>query len=191
MLTRVIVRPMPVAARYLLFAQIAFWSAMLLCVAIAHGGLGDNHGFSFYGGRLSTILPYAIGFLAAAALITQAATLLERSGRARLASGLRILVVLLLADLLTPDTIGSAFYAAHIATSIALFLFEAVFGLWLVTAVSSTAAAIRLYATQITGGVVAGLSQLQWIGLLSFGIFVFQVAFGALLVIVVASLPDR
>jgi len=119
---------MPAAARYLLLAQIAFWSAMLLCLAIAHGGLGDNHGFSFYGGRLSTILPYAIGFLAAAALITQAAALLDRSGRSRLAAGLRILVVLLLADLLTPDSLG---------------------------------------------------------------IFVFQVAFGALLVIVVASLPDR
>jgi len=182
---------MPVAARYLLFAQVAFWSAMLLCVAIAHGGLGDNHGFSFYGGRVSTILPYAIGFLAAAALITQAAWLLDRSGRARLATGLRVLVVLLLADLLTPDTLGSVFYAAHIAASIALFTFEATFGLWLVTAVAATTGTIGLYSTQITGGVVAGLSQLQWIGLLGLGIFVFQIAFGALLVIVVAHLPDR
>ena len=180
---------MPVAARYLLFAQVAFWSAMLLCVAIAHGGLGDNHGFSFYGGRVSTILPYAIGFLAAAALITQAAWLLDRSGRARLATGLRVLVVL--ADLLTPDTLGSVFYAAHIAASIALFTFEATFGLWLVTAVAATTGTIGLYSTQITGGVVAGLSQLQWIGLLGLGIFVFQIAFGALLVIVVAHLPDR
>ena len=182
---------MPVAARYLVFAQVAFWSAMLLCFGIAHGGLGHNHGFSFYGGRLSTILPYAVGFLAAAALITHAAALLDRTGRARLAAGLRVLVVLLLADLLTPDTLGSAFYAAHIAASIALFMFEAAFGLWLVTAVTSTAATIRLYSTQITGGVVAGLSQLQWIGLLSLGIFVFQIAFGALLVIVVAHLRDR
>jgi phosphoglycerate dehydrogenase-like enzyme len=57
--------------------------------------------------------------------------------------------------------------------------------------VTSTAATISLYSTQITGGVVAGLSQLQWIGLLSVGIFVFQIAFGVLLVIVVANLPDR
>jgi hypothetical protein len=179
------------AARYLLFAQLVFWSAMLLCVAITRGGLGDNHGFSFFGGRLSTILPYAVGFIVAGALIAHAAKLLEQGGRARLAAGLRILVVLLLLDLLTPDTLGSAFYAAHIAASIALFMFEAAFGLWLIIVVTTGAAPVALYVTQITGGVIAGLSQLQWIALLSLGIFVFQVAFGALLVTAVANLHDR
>ncbi|HEX6762034.1 MAG TPA: hypothetical protein VF094_04465 [Gaiellaceae bacterium] len=181
---------MSAAARYLLLAQVAFWTAMLFCVAIAHGGLGDNHGFSFFGGRLSTILPYAVGFVVAAALIAHAAKLLERSGREREATGLRILVVLLLADLLTPDTLGSVFYDAHIAASIVLFLFEAAFGLWLVLAVSA-AAASQLYATQVGGGLLAAASQLHWAALLSLGIFVFQVAFGALLVTAVASLPDR
>ncbi len=182
---------MPVAARYLFFAQLVFWSAMLLCVAIARGGLSDNHGFSFYGGRFSTILPYAVGFLVASALIAHAARLLEHSGRTRHAAWLRVLAVLLLADLLTPDTLGSVFYAAHIVASIALFTFEAAFGLWLVTTVSAAVESIRLFAIQIGGGVLAGLSQLQWIGLLSVGIFLFQVAFGALLVIAIANLPDR
>jgi hypothetical protein len=181
----------PVAARYLLFAQVAFWTAMLVCVAITRGGLGGNNGFSFYGGRLSTILPYAVGFVVASALIAHAAGLLERSGRTRHATWLRILAVLLLADLLTPDTLGSAFYAAHIVASIALFMFEAAFGLWLVTAVSAGVQSIQLFAIQIAGGVLAGLSQLQWIGLLSLGIFVFQIAFGALLVMAIANLPDR
>jgi len=179
------------AARYLLFAQIVFWSAMLLCVAITHGGLGDNHGFSFFGGRVSTILPYAAGFIVAGALIAHAAKLLDESGRTRLASGLRILVVLLLLDLLTPDTLGSVFSAAHIAASIALFMFEAAFGLWLVAAISTGLASVALYVTQITGGVIAGMSQLQWIALLSLGIFVFQIAFGALLVTAVANVTDR
>ena len=142
---------MPVAARYLLFAQLVFWSAMLLCVAIARGGLGDNHGFSFYGGRLSTILPYAVGFLVASALIAHAARLLEHSGRTRHAAWLRVLAVLLLADLLTPDTLGSVFYAAHIVASIVLFTFEAAFGLWLVTTVSAAVESIRLFAIQIGG----------------------------------------
>jgi hypothetical protein len=179
------------AARYLFFAQVVFWSAMVLCVAISHGGLGGNHGFSFFGGRLSTILPYAAGFIVAGGLTAHAAKLLELNGRATLASGLRILVVLLLLDLLTPDTLGSVFYAAHIAASIALFMFEAAFGLWLVTAISTGFASIALYVTQITGGVIAGMSQLQWIALLSLGIFAFQIAFGALLVTAVANLSDR
>ncbi len=182
---------MSTAARYLLFAQVVFWSAMLLCIAITGGGLGDNHGFSFFGGRLSTILPYAVGFVAAGALIAQAAKVLDQSGRPRLGAGLRILVVLLLLDLLTPDSLGSVFYAAHIAVSIVLFMFEAAFGLWLVTAVSTTLASVALYLTQITGGMIAGLSQLQWIALLSLGIFVFQAAFGALIVTAVASLHER
>jgi hypothetical protein len=40
---------------------------------------------------------------------------------------------------------------------------------------------VHVYALQILAGLVAAASQAQWIGLLSPGILVFQVAFGALL----------
>ena len=171
---------MSAAGRLLLWAQLAFWGSVAVCFAVAGGGLGDNHGFSVYGGRLSTIVPWAVGFLATAGLTLRAAALLDEPDPA-LARALRINVLLLVLVLLTPDTVNQFFYVAHIVASIALFLFQAIVGLWLVRRTGSRAV-LQLYVVQITGGVVAGLSQLQWMGLLSPGILAFQVAFGALLV---------
>ena len=91
---------------------------------------------------------------------------------------------LLVFILLTPDSIDQAFYVAHIVASVALFLFQAIVGLWLVMR-SRSPVVPQLYVLQIAAGLVAGASQAQWIGLLSPGIFVFQLAFFVLLL----SLP--
>jgi hypothetical protein len=182
---------MPRVARLLLAAQLAFWGSILLCALITDEGFSHNHGPSFYGGRWSTIVPYGVGFVAAAGLMARAATLLERSGgddERRLAAAIRLLVVLLLADLLTPDTVNQFFYDAHIVASVALFLFQALLGLWLVVRIARGPGYTALYATQIAGGLIAGASQAQWIGLLAPGIVVFQLAFGVLLVAATAEL---
>ena len=169
------------AGRLLLQAQVVFWACVVLCFVFADGGLGDNHGFSVYGGQWSTILPWAVGMVGASLLILRAAGTLAQEDPA-LAWCLRVNVVLLLSILLTPDTIDQFFYDAHIVASVALFLFQAAVGLWLVVRTRDSIV-LQLYVVQIAGGIVAGMSQLQWIGLLSPGIFVFQVAFGALLVL--------
>jgi len=168
------------ARRLLLLAQLAFWSCVLLCFAVTGGGLGHNHGFSVYGGKWTTILPWAVGIAAAAALIWRAADALTDED-SPLARCLRINVVLLVFILLTPDSIDQFFYVAHIVASVALFLFQAIVGLWLVLR-SRSSVVLQLYVVQIAAGLVAGASQAQWIGLLSPGILVFQLAFGALLV---------
>jgi hypothetical protein len=174
---------MNTARRLLLLAQLAFWSCVLLCFAVTSGGLGHNHGFSVYGGKWTTILPWAVGIAAAAALIWRAAAAVEEQDPP-LARCLRVNVVLLVFILLTPDTIDQFFYVAHIVASIALFLFQAIVGLWLVLRTWSSLV-LQLYVLQIAAGLIAGASQAQWIGLLSPGILVFQLAFFALLV----SLP--
>ncbi len=152
------------ARRLLLLAQLAFWSCVLLCLAVTGGGLGHNHGFSVYGGKWTTILP--------------------------LARCLRVNVLLLVFILLTPDSIDQFFYVAHIVASVALFLFQAIVGLWLLVRTRSNLV-LQLYVLQIAAGLVAGASQAQWIGLLSPGIFVFQLAFGALLYAVTSSRSAR
>jgi hypothetical protein len=171
---------MTVVGRLLLKAQLAFWACVVVCFAVTGGGLSHNHGFSVYGGRVSTIIPWAVGFVAAAYFILCAAALLDDTDH-MVAQSLRITVALLFGVLFTPDTLNQFFYDAHIVASIALFLFEAIVGLWLVRR-NNVRAVLQLYVIQIAGGIVAGLSQAQWIGLLSPGILVFQVAFGALLV---------
>jgi hypothetical protein len=168
------------AGRLLLWAQLAFWGCIVVCFTVAGGGLGDNHGFSVYGGRLSTIVPWAVGFLAASALFLRAATVLADSDPP-LARCLRVNVALLLLVLFTPDTIGQLFNVAHIVASVTLFLFQAAVGLWLVRRTEARAV-LQLYVVQIAGGIVAGLSEAQLIGLLSPGILVFQVAFGAVFI---------
>src|SRR6266536_343992 len=108
------------AARSLLYAQIAFFGFLLLCVAITDAGLSHNHGFSFYGGNPSTLVPYALGFVVCSWLLAHGANQLELEEgetNARFALGLRLLVLFLLLDLLTPDTINTFFYDAHIVAS--------------------------------------------------------------------------
>jgi hypothetical protein len=147
---------------------------------VTGGGLGHNHGFSVYGGRWTTILPWAVGIAAAALLIWGAAEIVAGEDQS-LARALRINVVLLVFILLTPDSIDQFMYVAHIVASVALFLFQATVGLWLVLRTQSNLV-LELYVLQIAAGLVAGASQAQWIGLLSPGILVFQLAFGALIV---------
>ena len=181
------------ATRSLLYAQIAFFGFLLLCVAITDAGVSHNHGFSFYGGHTSTLVPYALGFLASAWLLARAAGEVERDGgeaNTRFALGLRLVVLFLLLDLLTPDTVNAFFYDAHIVASVLLFLCQAVFGLWVAARFTTGRAAASLYVLQIAGGIVAGLSQLQWIGLLSPGILIFQLSFGLLLLASTAELPE-
>ncbi len=125
-------------------------------------------------------MPWAVGLAAASFLILRAADVVEETDR-MFARCLRINVVLLLAILFTPDTVDQFFYVAHIVASIALFLFQAGVGLWLLLR-SRRRALLQLYVAQIAGGIVAGMSQLGWIDLLSLGIIAFQVAFGTLLV---------
>ena len=168
------------ARRLLLLAQFAFWSCVVLCFAVTGGGLGHNHGFSVYGGRWTTILPWAVGIAAAAMLIWRAADALADEDPP-LARFLRVNALLLAFILLTPDSIDRFFYVAHIVASVVLFLFQALVGLWLVLR-ARTSLVLQLYLLQIGAGLVAGASQAQWIGLLSPGILVFQVAFGGLLV---------
>jgi hypothetical protein len=177
------------ARRRLLLAQLAFWSCVLLCFAVTGGGLGNNRGFSVYGGRWTTILPWAVGIAAAAALIWRAAHALADDDPP-LARCLRVNVVLLVFILLTPDSIDRFFYDAHIVASVALFLFQAIVGLWLVVRTRSNLV-LQLYVVQIAAGLVAGAAQAQWIGLLSPGILVFQLAFGALVYTVTSSRSAR
>jgi hypothetical protein len=177
-------------SRCLLAAQVTFWTSVVVCFAIANGGLSHNHGLSVYGGRPSTFVPWAIGFVVSAAFIARAAALLDAHGEdvdRQLANALRLLVALLVALLATPDTIDQVFYVAHIVASVALFSFQAGFGLWLVLRRAPTRIAAWLYGAQIFGGCVAGLSEAQWLGLLSPGIVLFQLAFGALLVVATAE----
>jgi hypothetical protein len=177
---------MAAPARTLLVAQLGFFACLGACVLLDAAGLSDNHGWSYYGGRSQTFVPYALGFLVLILLIGRAAAQLELTTAPReIAGGLRTLAALLLLDLATPDTVNSVFYWAHDVASTALFLYELWLAVRLVRIALPNALGVGLLVAQLAGGIVAMFSQLQLIGLLSPGILAYQVSFGALLVVAV------
>src|SRR5262245_24645287 len=159
------------AIRNLVYAQLSFFGLLLLCVALSRKGFEDNHGLSYYGEHLRTIGPYALAFIVCCAFLLRAASLVPGDGDAgRLALCLRILVVLLLLDVATPDTLDGLFYWLHVGASAALFLFELGLAGWLVWIGRRRPLSVSLLAIQFAAGLIAMLSQLHVVELLSLGI---------------------
>ena len=180
------------AARTLVYGQLAFLAGLAGCVLVDRRGLWDNHGWSYYGSRLQTAGVYTIGFLAFAACVLVAASHVRHvPAPAPLAPLLAGLALVLVLDLGTPDTINQAFYDGHVAASVALFLYQLAFAIWLVRTMLPSRLGHGLLAVQFAGGFVAMFSQLQWIGLLGLGILVFQVSFFVLLDHAVAGLAAQ
>jgi hypothetical protein len=160
------------------YAQVCFFGLLLATALLNDQGFEDNHGPSYYGEHWHTVVPYGVGLVLGAYFIWRAADDLE----GRFARGLRVIAVLLVLDLLTPDTVNSAFYWAHVLVSVALFLQELALGAELAAA-APTWPRVGLFAVQFGAGLVAMFSQLHVIGALSFGIVAYQLAFGLLLVV--------
>lgn len=178
-------------SRLLLLAQAVFFLALGTCAVLEPVGLGSNHGWSYYEGRADTAAPYVLGFLVTIALVTYAAVVAARSNAPRgLGWGLAGLALFLGLDVASPDTVNGVFYWAHDMTSAALFLYELAFAVWLVRTLERTAVGVTLVAAQLCGGLVAMFSQLQVTSQLGLGILVFQLSFGALLVIATFDVRD-
>lgn len=170
--------------RNVVYAQVSFFGFLAAATLITGEGFRDNHGPSYYGEHVRTLVPYGLGLLLCAFFVWRAAAELD----GRLARGLRILAVLLVLDLATPDTVDSAFYWSHVVVSVLLFLQELAIGVELVAAAPAWPR-VGLFAVQFGAGLVAMFSQLHVIGALSFGIVAYQLAFGLLLVVATHDLP--
>ncbi len=182
---------MSTPARYLLLAQTGFFLSLVVCVLLDSAGLHSNHGWSYYEGRSQTFVPYLLGLGWCVLLIALAAGLLSRSAApAGFPAALKLLSVLLLLDVATPDTVDAAFSWAHDLTSALLFLYELGLAVWLVRAVWPTRVARLLLVVQFTGGLVAMFSFLELIPLLGVGMLVFQLSFGVLLIAVTARFHE-
>jgi hypothetical protein len=169
--------------RNLVYAQLSFFGFLAVCFLISGEGFESNHGLSYYGEHRGTFVPYGLGFVLCSVFLLRAAAQVPGTavGR-RLAVALRVLVVLLLLDLLTPDTIDSYFYWAHVIVSALLFLFELGLAAWLVGIGCRSRPVVTLLAVQFGAGLIAMFSQLHVIAFLSVGILLFQVSFALLLV---------
>jgi hypothetical protein len=177
----------------LIYAQLSFFFFLTIAILITTAGFSNNHGLSFYGEHLSTIIPYGTGFLLCDFFLLRAADALPKSQPPfkKLASLLKILAVLLLLILLTPDTVNSFFDWSHIISSFVLFIFELSFASWLTIRWYSDRLIWLLLIAQFLTGVLAMLSQFHIVYYLSEGILFFQIFFGLLLIRSVSGLLER
>lgn len=163
----------------LILAEVGFFSFLMVAVVITTAAFQRNHGLSFYGEHWRTAVPYGAGFVLCDYFLITAASLLPRDvGELRhLAWWLRVLALLLLAVLLTPDTVNSAFNDGHTVASAVLFVYELSFaGLLTYKGGLSVATGVFL-VLEATSAVLATLSDLHLVYYLSEGILVFQLVF--------------
>lgn len=174
----------------LVYAQFSFFFFLIIAISITTAGFQNNHGLSFYGEHLSTAFPFAAAFITCDYFLLRAADALpsNQPPHQTIARLIRILTVLLLFILLTPDTVNSFFDWSHIIDSSALFLFELSFSIWLTIYWYQDKLTWLLLLAQFLAGVLAMLSQLHLIYYLSEGILFFQLFFGLLLIHSVSKL---
>jgi len=171
------------AARQLVYAQAAFLAGLVACVLVTGEGFTDNHGLSFYGEHLDTLAPYAAGTLCCAWFLWRAAAALAGA----VADGLRAASALLVVDLLSPPNLGTLLFWVHVASGSLLFLVELALAALLVVR-AQRPGLVALLGAQLLAGFTAMFSQLHVVPLLSWGILLYQLAFGAL---AIAALRER
>ncbi len=183
----------PKAVRYLLYAQLSFFGFLLIAIFMTPEAFDNNHGLSYYGEHVATAIPYGLGFLLAGFFLTKAASTLPTNPQPFkvLAKGIEVVVILMIAVFLTPDTISTFFNWAHYIAAASLFIVELGLAIWLVVGWQRDWLVVGLLAIQFMAGITAMLSQLHVIYYLSEGILLFQLAFGLLLIHEVGLLLQR
>lgn len=168
----------------LILAEAGFFAFLMIAVVITTAAFQHNHGLSFYGEHWNTAVPYGAGFMVCDYFLLNAAALLPRGSRELrpLSWGLRALALLLLAVLLTPDTVNSFFNDSHLVASAVLFLYELCFAGLLAYRTGATVATIVFLFVESAAAVLAMLSNLHVVFYLSEGILIFQLVFSTHLV---------
>lgn len=168
----------------LILAEVGFFVFLMVAVIITTAAFQHNHGLSFYGEHWNTAVPYGTGFMVCDYFLLNAAAMLPRDPRELrpLAWGLRVLALLLLAVLLTPDTVNSFFNDSHLIASAVLFVYELSFAGLLAHRTGATVTTIVFLLVESAAAVLAMLSNLHVVYYLSEGILIFQLVFSTHLV---------
>ena len=178
--------------RFLIYAQASFFVCLSAAVVINDAGFSQNRGLSFYGEHWDTAVPFGLGFLLCDYFLLRAGRILTRFSHTRIFDSLlRILAMLLLMILLTPDNLNNVYAWMHIFASTLLFLFELGFAIWLTLRVYHDLFTWFLLAGQLIAGAVAMFSELQATRYLSEGSLFYQVFFGILLVWTIGKLIEQ
>lgn len=164
--------------------QLSSVAALLgVCILIRPAGLAANEGFSYFGDYKLTVVPYSAAFILYAFYLWK---LSEITGFATqrfrmLSLSLRAMAVLTIGLAITPsDLINSI----HVIFGGALFGLQFVVSLWLSGWWLRNWLTISLFAVELIGGLICFYYLPMTQGLLLQGQAIFQLAFSALLIVV-------
>jgi heme/copper-type cytochrome/quinol oxidase subunit 4 len=157
---------------------------MACCLAIRPSALAVKRGLSYYGTHVETVIPYSVGFVLCVSLtgIAVARMRADSSPLRSLRLGLVGILALLAAIPLTPYNLDLVFDWLHLGFSAALFSLALVVGLWIGVRLPGDRIVRGLIGVQAAGGALVLASQVGLLDLMIPSQFLFQGAFGLLVV---------
>jgi hypothetical protein len=179
---------MKAAAKTILYGQAFLYAGLFVCTLLKPAGLGANDGISYYGIYRQTFFPYAVGLLGAAYFTVRAMGQLPEHEKV-LRLSLKIYVPLIVGIVITPYAAGRWMDYLHTACGSALFSLQLILSGYLVWRLRYAWWSAALSLVELG----AGILSLIWLnpthGLLFQSQTLFQLAFGALLILALQTLP--
>ncbi|HEX7368121.1 MAG TPA: hypothetical protein VF261_00505 [Candidatus Saccharimonadales bacterium] len=171
------------ATRYALLSQIILYVALVVCISIRPAGLGTDHGISYYGVYANTVFFYTLGLLGAAYFTLRVISHLQGQAFKLLRLALHIYVPLVVGIVITPYAAGALMDHLHDACGTALFSLQLALSGWFIWQLRHVWWSIVLTSVEFIGGVLSAFYLGSTQGLLLQCQVLFQLAFGALLVL--------
>jgi len=159
-------------------------------VVLRPAGLGANDGISYYGTYRETFLPYAIGLLGAAYFAVRAIDALSADEK-MLRLSLKIYAPLIVGIVITPYAAGRWMDYLHTACGSALFFLQLCLSGWLCWRLRWVWWAVTLSFVELAAGIASAVYLNPTHGFLFQAQVLFQLAFGALLVLSLRYLLPR
>lgn len=171
-------------------AQLCLYVGLVACVLIRPQGLSTNDGISYFGIFRETFIPYAFGLLGAAFYTWRAMGQLPQQEKV-LRAMLKVYVPLIIGLVLTPYATGNWVDYVHTVCASALFSLQLVLSAWLAKRMGLPWWSLLLILVEVGSGLLSAIYLSPTHGFLFQAQVVFQMAFGALLILGLQTLDGH
>ncbi|HUC86873.1 MAG TPA: hypothetical protein VMR75_00905 [Candidatus Saccharimonadales bacterium] len=161
-----------------------FFLLLGVCMLLLPQGIKVNEGLSYYGTHSLTVVPYGLAFFALCFGTWRASNILSRGAKQlRFAIfSARLIVILMLGVLLTPNTVNFTFEQLHVIVGSLVFVVQVILGFWFAVKLRTNFITWVLLLVQLFCMAVAYEFLTTLDGYLIAGQFGFQLAFAILVV---------
>ena len=181
------------AIRNLLYSQISFFVAIVVCFIILPDIVHANDGLSYFANHRTTVLPYSLGLFLSGLFIFRASQAIPTKTWSLnlIANGLRAMVIFLPFVILTPIAFNLFLYWVHVIFTTVVFVMEFTVSIWMAMAWFNGWRTALLLVVQSVASAVSMLSVPSILNLQTASQLTFEVAFGILLISSMAHLLHK